>query len=48
MRFDSTEEIELVKVPIGRVDALLRTGEIRHPLVAVAFLHWKLAGSPTR
>ncbi|HEY3444724.1 MAG TPA: NUDIX hydrolase [Myxococcales bacterium] len=46
--FDSTEEVELVKVPPARIDELLRTGEIRHPLVAVAFLHWKLRGSPTR
>ncbi|MGC4117454.1 MAG: NUDIX hydrolase [Myxococcales bacterium] len=46
--FDSTEEVELVKVPPERIDAMLRSGEIRHPLVAVAFLHWKLAGSPTR
>ena len=46
--FDSTEDIELVKVPSSRIDELLRSGEIRHPLVAVAFLHWKLRGSPTR
>jgi hypothetical protein len=27
---------------------MLRSGEIRHPLVAVAFLHWKLRGSPVK
>lgn len=46
--FDSTEEVELVKVPPEGIDEMLRSGEIRHPLVAVAFLHWKLRGSPTR
>jgi len=45
---DSTEELELVKVPASRIDELLRSGEISHSLVAVAFLHWKLKGSPTR
>lgn len=46
--FDSTEEVEVVTVPASQIDALLRDGAIRHPLVAVAFLHWKLRGSPTR
>lgn len=48
MHLDATEELELIKVPIERIDALLRDGEIVHSLVAVAFLHWKLAGSPVR
>jgi 8-oxo-dGTP pyrophosphatase MutT (NUDIX family) len=47
-KLDSTEELELVKVPIARIDELLSQGEIKHSLVAVAFLHWKLKGSPTR
>ena len=47
-RFDSTEDIELVKVPAARIDEMLRSGEIRHSLVVVAFLHWKLQGSPIR
>lgn len=46
-RLDSTEEVELVKVPLADVDRLLREGQITHALVAVAFLHWKLRGSPT-
>ena len=45
---DSTEDLELVKVPAASLDPMLSSGEIRHPLVAVALLHWKLAGSPMR
>jgi ADP-ribose pyrophosphatase len=45
LRLDTTEEIELVLEPVERADALLRSGEISHALVAVAFLHWKLRGS---
>ncbi len=44
--FDSTEEVELVKVPASAIDPMLVSGEISHALVAVAFLHWKLRGSP--
>ena len=46
--FDTTEDCELVQVPVAEVDTLLRTGQIDHALVAVAFLHWKLLGSPVR
>lgn len=46
--FDSTEDCELVRVPIGRIDELLLHGEIDHALVAVAFLHWKLRGARVR
>ncbi len=45
-KLDSTEEVELVIEPLSRADELLRSGEISHALVAVAFLHWKLRGSP--
>ena len=44
-KLDSTEEIEVVLEPASRTDELLRSGEISHALVAVAFLHWKLRGS---
>jgi ADP-ribose pyrophosphatase len=47
-KLDSTEELELVKVPVARIDELLQDGDIKHALVAVAFLHWKLKGSPTK
>jgi 8-oxo-dGTP pyrophosphatase MutT (NUDIX family) len=47
-KLDGTEELELVKRPAGDVDRLLQGGEIVHALVAVAFLHWKLKGSPIR
>jgi len=46
--FDSTEDCELVKVPITQIDDLLRSNAIDHSLVAVAFLHWKLRGSRSR
>jgi 8-oxo-dGTP pyrophosphatase MutT (NUDIX family) len=37
--FDSTEETEVVLVPLARVPDLVRSGEITHALVVVAF-HW--------
>jgi ADP-ribose pyrophosphatase len=37
--FDSTEETEVVLVPMGRIPDLIRAGEITHALVVVAF-HW--------
>jgi 8-oxo-dGTP pyrophosphatase MutT (NUDIX family) len=37
--FDSTEETEVVLVPLRRVPDLIRTGDISHALVVVAF-HW--------
>ena len=37
--FDSTEETEVVLVPFARVPDLIRSGEITHALVVVAF-HW--------
>jgi 8-oxo-dGTP pyrophosphatase MutT (NUDIX family) len=45
---DSTEDLDLVKVQASRIDELLRSGEVRHPLVSVALHHWKLRGSPMR
>lgn len=38
-RFDSTEETEVVLVPLARIPDLIRTGDITHALVVVAF-HW--------
>ena len=38
-RFDSTEETEVVLVPLGDVPDLIRAGDITHALVVVAF-HW--------
>lgn len=46
-KLDSTEEVEVVLEPVARADEMLRSGEITHALVAVAFLHWKLSGSPS-
>jgi 8-oxo-dGTP pyrophosphatase MutT (NUDIX family) len=37
--FDSTEETEVVLVPLARVPDLMRMGHITHALVVVAF-HW--------
>jgi 8-oxo-dGTP pyrophosphatase MutT (NUDIX family) len=37
--FDSTEETEVVLVPLLRVPDLVRSGDISHALVVVAF-HW--------
>lgn len=37
--FDSTEETEVVLVPLARIPDLIRAGEISHALVVVAF-HW--------
>ena len=39
-RMDSTEDIEVVEVPLSRVPALIRDGEISHSLVVVAFTHY--------
>lgn len=47
-KLDCTEELDLVKVPASQADDLMRNGDIRHALVAVALLHWKLRGSPMR
>jgi len=38
-RFDSTEETEVVLVPLQRIPDLIRAGDITHALVVVAF-HW--------
>jgi 8-oxo-dGTP pyrophosphatase MutT (NUDIX family) len=38
-RFDTTEETEVVLVPLVRVPDLIRAGDITHALVVVAF-HW--------
>ncbi len=37
--FDTTEETEVVVVPLVRIPELIRSGEITHALVVVAF-HW--------
>ena len=37
--FDTTEETEVVLVPLVRIPELVRSGEITHALVVVAF-HW--------
>lgn len=37
--FDSTEETEVVLVPLARIPDLIRAGDITHALVVVAF-HW--------
>lgn len=41
-RFDTTEETEVVLVPLVRVPDLMRAGEITHALVVVAFHWWSL------
>ncbi len=38
-QFDTTEETEVVVVPLDRIPDLIRAGEITHALVVVAF-HW--------
>ncbi len=38
-RFDSTEETEVVLVPLAHIPDLIRAGDITHALVVVAF-HW--------
>jgi 8-oxo-dGTP pyrophosphatase MutT (NUDIX family) len=38
-RFDTTEETEVVLVPLARIPDLVRGGDITHALVVVAF-HW--------
>jgi 8-oxo-dGTP pyrophosphatase MutT (NUDIX family) len=38
-RFDTTEETEVVRVPLASIPELIRSGEITHALVVVAF-HW--------
>lgn len=44
--FDTTEETEVVLVPLARIPDLMRGGEITHALVVVAF-HWlALRGQP--
>ena len=40
---DPMEEVEVVKVPVDDVDALLRRGELATALGMVALLWWKLA-----
>jgi 8-oxo-dGTP pyrophosphatase MutT (NUDIX family) len=37
--FDSTEETEVVRVPLSQIPELIRSGDITHALVVVAF-HW--------
>jgi 8-oxo-dGTP pyrophosphatase MutT (NUDIX family) len=39
VRFDTTEETEVVLVPLDRIPELIREGDISHALVVVAF-HW--------
>jgi ADP-ribose pyrophosphatase len=43
-QFDSTEETEVVLVPLAKIPALIRSGEITHALVVVAF-HWLAIGA---
>ena len=43
-RFDSTEETEVVLVPLTRIPELMRSGEITHALVIVAFQWLALRG----
>ncbi|MCC6763284.1 MAG: NUDIX hydrolase [Deltaproteobacteria bacterium] len=38
-RFDTTEETEVVLVPLASIPELIRAGDITHALVVVAF-HW--------
>jgi len=42
--FDSTEETEVVLVPLTRIPELMRSGEITHALVIVAFQWLALRG----
>jgi ADP-ribose pyrophosphatase len=44
--FDSTEETEVVLVPLARIPDLIRAGDITHALVIVAF-HWLALRSPS-
>lgn len=43
--FDSTEETEVVLVPLGEIPELVRAGVITHALVVVAFHHLTLQGA---
>ena len=43
--FDSTEECEVVLVPLDEIPELIRRGVITHALVVVAFHHLLLAGN---
>jgi ADP-ribose pyrophosphatase len=43
--FDSTEECEVVLVPLNEISVLIRQGVISHALVVVAFHHLLLTGS---
>lgn len=46
--FDSTEETEVVLVPLARIPDLIRAGDVTHALVVVAF-HWlALRREPSR
>ena len=44
--FDRTEETEVVLVPLAEIPARIRSGEITHALVVVAF-HWLALRDPT-
>jgi 8-oxo-dGTP pyrophosphatase MutT (NUDIX family) len=43
--FDSTEECEVVLIPLDEIPELIRRGVISHALVVVAFHHLLLAGN---
>jgi len=41
---DCTEDIEVVRVPLGEVAAMIRSGEIDHAIVVAAFWHLRERG----
>jgi 8-oxo-dGTP pyrophosphatase MutT (NUDIX family) len=45
-KLDGTEEIEVLKVPLREIPALIREGQITHSLVVVAFAHLLGLGGP--
>lgn len=45
LELDSTEDIEVVKIPLQQVPGLIREGQISHSLVVVAFTHFFGLGS---
>jgi len=41
LAMDPGEDIEVVRVPVGEIDGMVRTGEIDHALVLAAIAFWR-------
>ena len=44
---DAGEDIEVVTVPLDRLDETVRRGEVEHAIVLATIALWKAAGSPS-